>query len=44
MSYSISKKCGFTELPNIIKYVYSKKKDGSVIKDPRIFLEKKLFK
>ena len=44
MSYSIGKKCGFTELPNIIQYVDSKKKDGSVIKDPRIFLEKKLFK
>ena len=44
MSYNIGKKCGFTELPNIIQYVDSKKKDGNVIKDPRIFLEKKLSK
>ena len=44
MSYSIGKKLGFTEIPNIIQMVDSKQKDGSVIKDPRIFLEKKLSK
>ena len=44
MSYSIGKKFGFIELPNIIEYVDSKQTDGSVIKDPRIFLEKKLSK
>ena len=44
MSYSIGKKFGFIELSNIIEYVDSKQTDGSVIKDPRIFLEKKLSK
>ena len=44
MSHSIGKKFGFTELPNVIQYIEYKKQDGSVINDPRIFLEKKLSK
>ena len=44
MSYSIGKKFGFTEIPNIIEYIEYKKQDESIIKDPRIFLEKKLSK
>ena len=44
MSYNIGKKFGFTEIHNIIEYIEYKKQDGSLIKDPRIFLEKKLSK
>lgn len=43
MSYSIAKRCGFEEIPNIIEEVERNRVDGTVAKDARIFMEKKLF-
>lgn len=43
MSYGIAKRCGFEEIPNIIEEVERSRVDGTVAKDARIFMEKKLF-
>ena len=42
MSYDIAKRCGFIQLFDIIEEVERKRTDGTVTKDARIFMEKKL--
>lgn len=42
MSYNIAKRCGFKRLYDIIEEVERKRTDGTVTKDARIFMEKKL--
>lgn len=44
MSYGIAKKCGFDQLFDIIEEVERKRIDGTVEKDSRIFMQKKLSK
>lgn len=44
MSYGIAKKCGFKQIYDIIEEVERKRTDGTVTKDARIFMEKKLSK
>ena len=42
MSYSIAKKCGFDRISDIIEEVEHLRIDGTIAKDSRIFMEKKL--
>jgi len=42
MSYGIAKKCGFVKLFDIIQEVERKRIDGTIEKDARIFMEKRL--
>ncbi len=44
MSYDIAKKCGFVRLYDIIQEVERKRANGTITKDARIFMEKKLSK
>ncbi len=44
MSYGIAKRCGFVQLFDIIEEVERRRTDGTVAKDARIFMEKKLSK
>ena len=44
MSYGIAKKCGFVQLFDIIEKVERKRIDGTITKDTRIFMEKKMSK
>lgn len=44
MSYGIAKRCGFNQLYDIIEEVERKRTDGTITKDARIFMEKKLSK
>lgn len=44
MSYGIAKKCGFKQIYDAIQEVERRRNDGTVAKDARIFMEKKLFR
>lgn len=44
MSYDIAKRCGFKQLYDIIQEVERERTNGTVEKDTRIFMEKKLSK
>jgi len=44
MSYGIAKRCGFKQIYDVIEEVEKRRTDGTVTKDARIFMEKKLSK